>query len=233
MQAEYFPDPPKMFLGKKVTPDLSCSYYLAMPLIESRALTDLLQVKHAVPLLKLLLQNERDEDMKILLQNCCTLLGDYIGIPLVASPITAMTLGFFAYKPGVSVSGLRSDSLRLFQFSSRSLLDRMPPYSNPLCPFWLLKPDGLIRLINESEIALKIESFKMQVSEMADYKPQSDLIHRHEKLRLQHRKRDLEDKVAQLQEDLVEKKTELAHLNKKMRKEPEAVRAPEPEVNIA
>ena len=104
-----FPVPHSLTCGSKEK-DLPCTYYLAMP-PECLPLKELLHVKRAFPLLKLLLQNERDEDMKVLLQNCCNLTGGYIGVPLVASHITAMTLGFFAYKPLQSVGGQESDCL--------------------------------------------------------------------------------------------------------------------------
>lgn len=233
MQAIYVDQPPKQRFGQTDTVDLRCSYYLALPSSQSRDLTELLQVKHATPLLKLLLQNERDEDAKILLENCCALRGDYIGVPLVASPITAMTLGFFAYKPEHALSGEESQPLQLLQFSCRQLLDRMPPFSNPLCPFWLMKPCGLVRLINDCQVALTVEHFKMQVTLMAETKPQLELLQRHDKMRLQFHKRALEDRVEQLQFDLEEKKGELTQVIKKIRAETKASEEPDPEVQNA
>eukprot|EP00438_Fugacium_kawagutii_P000049 Skav202750 [mRNA] locus=scaffold3516:24380:31633:+ [translate_table: standard] len=210
MQAIFVDQPPKRFFGQQDQTNLQCSYYLALPTSPTTTnLSELIQVKHAAPLLKLLLQNERDEEVKILLENCCALRGDYIGVPLVASPITAMTLGFFAYKPE-SLSGHQSQPLQLLQFNSPHLLDRMPPISNPLCPFWLMKPDGLVRMINDCLLALTVEHFKMQVTVMAEYKPQVEFLERQEKLRLQFRKRGLEERVEQLQADLDEQKAELA-----------------------
>ena len=209
-----YPVPQSITFGSKEK-NLPCTYYLAMP-PQCLPLKEMLHVKRAFPLLKLLLQNERDQDMKVLLENCCNLTGDYVGLPLVASPITAMTLGFFAYKPLQSVDGQESDCLHLLRFSSKDLLDTLPPHSSPLCPFWLINTVGLNRMIENQEVALVINTFKMRVSLTAKYQTQMDLVEHHEKVRLQGRKRKLEDEVSRLEEELSERKAEIEQVAKKL-----------------
>ena len=167
--------------GSTKMENFACSYFLALPVAaEHVPLQELLTVTRSAPVLKLLLQNETNEDMKVLLENCIAGRGDYIGLPLVASPITAMILGFFAYKPSSEQfqQSQQSAPLHLLKFCAQSLVDHHLPFFHPLCPFWLYKPAGLIQLIQKNEMMLAIEGFRMKVSQTAEYQSQTDLLHR-------------------------------------------------------
>ena len=214
----------------------ACSYFLALPgpaapEAAPAALSDIVSIERAKPLLKLLLSNERNEDMRVLLENCCNSLGDYIGVPVVASALTAMTLGFFAFKPGQASGGEESQSLQLVQIDSLELLDARPPNPHPLCSFWLVKPAGLLRLIDEKTATVTVKEYKMKVSLMAEFISHTSLLEMHHKLRLQHHKRRLEDVIQDLEADLEEKKAEVKILEKKLRPDPEDQPAQELDVS--
>ena len=169
--------------------------------------------------------------MRVLLENCCNSLGDYIGVPVVASALTAMTLGFFAFKPGQASGGEESQSLQLVQIDSLELLDARPPNPHPLCSFWLVKPAGLLRLIDEKTATVTVKEYKMKVSLMAEFISHTSLLEMHHKLRLQHHKRRLEDVIQDLEADLEEKKAEVKILEKKLRPDPEDQPAQELDVS--
>lgn len=210
-----------MFFGGDAK--FACSYFLALPVAHpSISLPELLTVSRAAPLLKLLLHNEKSEDMKILLENCMADRGDYIGLPLVSSPITAMIMGFFAYKPPteqeqslcqqpsqLSKPSQKSEPLHLLHFSAKSLIDLQPPNSHPLCPFWLFKPNGLIQRIAKQEVKLKVQKFYMEVNLNAEYQPQSSLLQRNEKARTLSKKRKLQEDITELEADIRDKKSEI------------------------
>lgn len=196
--------------------NFACSYFLALPVQPGHIpLPELLTVTRAAPLLKLLLHNEKDEDMKLLLQNCIDVRSDDIGLPLVASPITAMIMGFFAYKPSSELSEQSEQSapLQLLKFCAQSLVDLHPPFSHPLCPFWIYKPAGLIRRIQNNEMRLDIQEFTMNVSQTAEYQAQALLVEQSQKARLQNRKRTLAQCIAQVEEELVEHKAEMQRID--------------------
>ena len=200
-----------------------CSYFIVFPLAHQNiSLPELLTVSRAAPLLKLLLHNEKSEDMKILLENCVADRGDYIGLPLVSSPITAMIMGFFAYKPPteqenslsqqpsqLSKPSQKSEPLHLLHFSAKSLIDLQPPNSHPLCPFWLFKPDGLIQRIAKQEVTLKVQKFYMEVNLNAKYQSQSSLLQRSQKARMLNKKRKLQEDIKELEAEIQNKKLEI------------------------
>ena len=201
----------------------ACSYFLVLPVAHQNiSLPELLTVTRAAPLLKLLLHNEKSEDMKILLENCMADRGDYIGLPLVSSPITAMIMGFFAYKPKteqehsldeqpsqLSKQSQKSEPLHLLHFSGKSLIDLQPPNSHPLCPFWLFKPDGIIQRIAKQEVTLKVQKFSMEVNLTAQYQSQSSLLQRSQRARMLSKKRKLQEDIKELEADIRDKKLEM------------------------
>ena len=209
----------KMFFGEDSS--FGCSYYIALPAgPRMMMLDDLLTVKRAVPMLKLLLRNEKSDDMKILLQNCIAGRGDYIGLPMMSSPITAMTMGFFAYKPEgprelskEPKQSQQSQPLHLVHIRTKSLLNLMPPNSNPLCPFWLFKPAGLMSRFHKNELTVKVQEFRMKVNMNAEYQPQADLIKHSDKARMLNLKRKLEDEVEELQAEMKEKRVQIQKIS--------------------
>ena len=83
-------------------------------------------------------------------------------------------------------------------------------------PFGLSIPLALIRMIENQEVGLVVSTFKMKVSLTAKYQTQMDLVEHHEKMRLQGRKRRLEDDVARLEAELCERKAEVEQVAKKL-----------------
>eukprot|EP00435_Cladocopium_sp_Y103_P074479 s326_g49.t1 len=201
----------------------ACSYFLAMPVTHQNiSLPELLTINRAAPLLKLLLHNEKSEEMKILLENCMADRGDYVGLPLVSSPITAMVMGFFAYKP-LTVQEQPSQPLKLSQqseseplhllhFCAKALVDLHPPNSHPLCPFWLFKPDGLMQRIAKGEMTLKVQHFYMKVNLTAEYQSQMALLKRSQKAKMLNKKRRLQDDIKELEADIRDKKLQMDHI---------------------
>ncbi|CAK9020106.1 unnamed protein product, partial [Durusdinium trenchii] len=208
--SEYVPANSKLPLQAFSPRPKPFAYYIALPAADSGTpLQHALNTVRATPLLKLLILNEPSDAMRKHLFSFQEHPEGCQGfIPVTASPSTAMTLAFFAFKPDAE-NDFQSKQLQLHKLQTDSLPGGNAPHQHVLCSFWMVNSETIAKQIEEGKASLQTQSWQMTVSQTAEWKHHATTVIAHKKARLENRKRRLTDEASSLESDLQSLKMQL------------------------
>ena len=182
-------------------------YYLSMPMSEEIDGKKLLNSQVGVTrLMNLLRHSEPRPEVKEVLQQG----QETQCLPVTASALSAMTLGFFAYDP----SG--SGELLLLTINTKKLTVCDAPIHHPLCAFWLASVESLCKSIDINEAVVTVSKYQMTVHETGSYEPHVEVIRQAQCLGLKAQKRELEQDLVDLEMEAVSKKSCLQSVKAKL-----------------
>ena len=218
-----------------VPDDLVYTYYLALPnpedSVEARAqikAESLVQSRLAKPLVRLLHANEPDPQVQGILHEALDSPPNLDVLPLTASPLTAMALGFFAYRPLMASTDEKAekhDPLVLLTLKTTSLAGNQAPHMHPFGSFWLVAAVDVTHHLSEKKGRLSMSQFQMKVHQTEEYMPHHAVRLQNQRLFLASRKRVLADEIFELEEEVGEKRAKLASTEQKLAELPTAPRS--------
>ena len=191
------------------------TYYMPFPKTRlSSLLTEVLDAKKITPLLRMLMASETSHGMKETFQK--VLNGFDMGVlPFMASCLSDMNVGFFAYKPAsvVAPDGKEaSEELHLFTLQTKALLGGAAPHQHPLGPIWVENAGYIINMLQSSEATLTVQSYKMTANTTGPHTLQSSLIRRIQNEKLALKKRKLESENDELRTAMRRNDSEIKRL---------------------
>eukprot|EP00435_Cladocopium_sp_Y103_P067324 s117_g29.t2 len=137
----------------------------------------------------------------------------------MASSLSAMNVGFFAYKPTTSTihAGQEaSDELHLLTLRTKTLLGGVAPHQHPLGPVWVETTNFIITMLQSKEASLTIQEYKVSMTNTGDFYPQSSIVEKNRIQRLANRKRKLEEDNHDLGKTMVMNKAEIAEIERQL-----------------
>ena len=187
------------------------AYYIALPPMPSGlSLPEVLTPENADAILNMLIRNEPNAKTKKELEKLASEEKNHV--PLTASPLTAMTLAFFSYKP-VPLNENQSQPLQLHTIRTDCLPGGKAPYEHPFCSFWLASVEDLLVLMARGSAAMKTQTCHMTVTQTGEYVMHDHVIDCNRKTRLENKKRKLEEDVELFETQLVNSKEDIADVN--------------------
>ena len=177
------------------------AYYISLPAVDSGVpLPQVLATQRALPIFNLLIKNIADEQAREALQK--QVLKSSQLIPFTASPLTAMTLAFFAFRPEIE-NGMLSKSMHLRTYRTSELLEGCPPTQHPLCSFWTGSSANVCDAVKSGASSLHTQFWRMTVNQTKDFKAYDEMVQKTSVMLLREHKRRLtleeEDLMASLE----------------------------------
>ena len=163
-----------MVFGAENQTDMLYTYYVPFPKTKlTENLVDVLDCTKANPLLRMFMMSSTSGVMKEMLGK--VLSGVELSVlPWMASSLSAMNVGFFAYKPSTSTvhAGQEaSDELHLLTLRTKTLLGGVAPHQHPLGPVWVETTNFIITMLQEENHELG-KTMAMKKSEIAEIERQ-------------------------------------------------------------
>ena len=228
-----------MVFGAENQTDMLYTYYVPFPKTKlTENLVDVLDCTKANPLLRMFMMSSTSGVMKEMLGK--VLSGVELSVlPWMASSLSAMNVGFFAYKPSTSTvhAGQEaSDELHLLTLRTKTLLGGVAPHQHPLGPVWVETTNFIITMLQSKEAVLTVQDYKISMTNTGDFYPQSSIVEKNRSQRLASRKRKLQEENHELGKTMAMKKSEIAEIERQLAQgcaeasalEPSRPCAPEP-----
>lgn len=192
------------------------TYYVPFPktMIPENA-SDFLDSTKASALVRMFMASESSPEVKQLLGQALGGTGPFV-LPMMASSLCAMNVGFFAYKPGLSECNdgqESSEHLHLLTLRTKSLLGGAAPHPHPLGPIWLESPAFICGLLQTKEGSLSVHDYKMTVNNAGLPSSHAAVILHNETQRLENRKRKFEADNFELRKQMLLNNTEISNIN--------------------
>ena len=205
--------------GEKNHTDMLYTYYVPFPKTKiSENLVDVLDCTKANPLLRMFMMSSSSGSMKDMLSK--VLSGVELSVlPWMASSLSAMNFGFFAYKPTTStVYGGQeaSDEMHLLTLRTKTLLGGVAPHQHPLGPVWVESTNFIISMLQSKEAMLTVQEYKISMTNTGDFYPQSSIVDKNRRQRLANRKRKLQEDNQELGKAMVMNKSEIADIERQL-----------------
>eukprot|EP00435_Cladocopium_sp_Y103_P041839 s1300_g11.t1 len=207
-------------IGAQNQTDMLYTYYVPLPKTQvSDNLVEVLDCTKANPLLRMFMMSSTSGAMKEMLSK--VLSGVELSVlPWMASSLSAMNVGFFAYKPTTSTihAGQEaSDELHLLTLRTKTLLGGVAPHQHPLGPVWVETTNFIITMLQSKEASLTIQEYKISMTNTGDFYPQETIVEKNRAQRLANRKRKLEEDNHELGKTMVMNKAEIAEIERQLR----------------
>ena len=228
-----------MVFGAENQTDMLYTYYVPFPKTKlTENLVDVLDCTKANPLLRMFMMSSTSGVMKEMLGK--VLSGVELSVlPWMASSLSAMNVGFFAYKPSTSTVHAEqeaSDELHLLTLRTKTLLGGVAPHQHPLGPVWVETTNFIITMLQSKEAVLTVQEYKISMTNTGDFYPQSSIVEKNRSQRLASRKRKLQEENHELGKTMVMNKSEIAEIERQLAQgcaeasavEPSRPCAPEP-----
>lgn len=201
--------------GNTAQENMLYTYYLPFPKtkIQENA-CEFLDPTKASALNRMFMAGESSPEVKQLLSQALSGTGTPV-LPMMASSLCAMNVGFFAYKPGLAECNdgqESSEHLHLLTLRTKSLLGGSAPHPHPLGPIWMETPGFILALLQTNEGSVMVHDYKMTVNNTGVPSSHTAVMLHNEAERLENQKGKYEADNCELRKQMLLNTNEITNI---------------------